>query len=55
MNKPSLTSQKTEGLGDKVERIAKPIAVGIDRVFGTNVKNCEACKRRRDWLNKHSK
>ena len=38
-------------LGDKVERVAQPIAKAIDKTFKTNLQNCGACKRRKDKLN----
>jgi hypothetical protein len=45
------------GLGEVVERIAKPIALEIDRVaadFGrvTRVAGCSACSKRRHFLNR---
>jgi hypothetical protein len=47
------------GLGDAVERIAKPIARKIDEVTAdllgtrgaTRLAGCSACSRRRKWLN----
>jgi hypothetical protein len=41
-----------KGLGDAVEVVAKPIARAIDRVAGTNIRNCSACAKRREALNK---
>lgn len=38
-------------LGDRVERIAQPIAKAIDKVAGTNIQGCGACKKRKEWLN----
>ena len=38
-------------LGDKIERIAKPIARAIDRVAGTKVANCGGCKKFKDRTN----
>ena len=35
-----------------VEAVAKPIAKAIDRIAGTNLANCQGCKRRRDKLNR---
>jgi len=49
---PGWTKPKSKGLGDKVEKIAQPIAKVIDRVAGTNIQGCGACKKRRDKLNK---
>jgi len=39
------------GLGDVVERIAKPIARRLDRALKTNLENCGGCAKRRDRLN----
>lgn len=55
MKKPNLTLKKTVGLGDKVERIAKPIAKGIDRMLGTKIEHCKSCKKRKDYLNQLTK
>jgi len=33
-------------LGDAVATVAQPIARAIDRVAGTDLQNCGACKRR---------
>lgn len=41
-----------KGLGDVVERIAKPIAKSIDRVLGTNIESCGGCNKRKNSLNK---
>jgi hypothetical protein len=43
---------KPLGLGDRVERIAQPIAKAIDRVAGTSIQGCGACKKRKEYLNK---
>jgi len=40
------------GLGDRVERIAQPIARVIDRVAGTKIRRCGACQKRKEYLNK---
>jgi hypothetical protein len=40
------------GLGDRVERIAQPIARVIDRLAGTNIQGCGACQKRKEYLNK---
>ena len=40
------------GLGDLVHAIAQPIAKAIDSVAGTNIQGCNACKQRREALNK---
>lgn len=39
------------GLGDRVARIAKPIARAIDAVTGTDLSNCPDCADRQAWLN----
>ena len=39
-------------IGNIVEKVAKPIAKGIDKVAGTNVRNCAECKKRKELLNK---
>jgi len=43
---------RQRGLGDRVERIAQPIARAIDKVAGTNIQGCGGCKKRREALNK---
>lgn len=48
---PEGCPKSTQGLGDKVERIAKPIAKVIDRVAHTNLQNCGGCKKRKEYLN----
>lgn len=40
------------GLGDRVERIAQPIARVIDGLAGTNIQQCGGCKKRKELLNK---
>lgn len=40
------------GLGDMVERVAKPIARALDKVLGTKLGDCDGCRRRRDKLNR---
>ncbi len=42
---------KPIGLGDRVERIAQPIARVIDKVAGSNIQGCRACQKRKEWLN----
>jgi len=39
------------GLGDLVEKIAKPVARSIDKAFGTNIEGCGGCKKRKEYLN----
>lgn len=46
---------KYRQLGDMVEVAAKPIAKAIDKVAGTNLRNCGGCRRRRYALNKSTK
>lgn len=41
-------------LGDAVHFVAQPIAKTIDLVFKTNLQNCGACQRRREYLNNMS-
>lgn len=43
--------KKITGLGDRVERIAQPIARAIDKVAGTNIQGCGACQKRKEYLN----
>ena len=40
------------GMGDLVEKIARPIAHGLDRVLGTHITGCSGCSKRQDVLNK---
>jgi len=42
-------------LGDAVEKVAQPIAGAIDKVVGTNIKECGGCKKRKEWLNNLTK
>lgn len=42
---------KPNGLGDRVERIAQPVARVIDRLAGTNIQGCGACQKRKKYLN----
>jgi hypothetical protein len=37
--------------GDLIASVAQPIAKGMDAIFGTNIKNCGGCGRRREMLN----
>ena len=39
------------GLGDAVKIVAQPIAKAIDAAIGTDVQNCGACEKRRQYLN----
>lgn len=41
-----------KGLGDVVHSVANPIAKAIDWVAGTDIENCEKCKKRREFLNR---
>jgi hypothetical protein len=45
------TPLKFRGAGDAVATVAKPIAKAIDAVAGTNLQNCDGCKRRQEKLN----
>jgi hypothetical protein len=39
------------GAGDAFAIVAQPIARAIDKVAGTNIANCEPCKKRRKAWN----
>ena len=39
------------GRGDQVAAIAQPVARAIDRIFKTNLQNCEGCKEMQRDLN----
>tara|TARA_R110000796_G_C14520858_1_gene430849 strand:- start:26 stop:244 length:219 start_codon:yes stop_codon:yes gene_type:complete len=47
----SLSNPRPLGLGDRVEKIAQPIAKIIDKVAGTNIQGCGACQKRKEYLN----
>jgi hypothetical protein len=47
----SLSNPRPQGLGDRVEKIAQPIAKIIDKVAGTNMQGCGACQKRKEYLN----
>ena len=47
-----VANRKISGLGDAIALIARPIAGIIDRVAGTNLRNCGGCQRRRENLNR---
>ena len=49
--KTSRIKKPITGLGDRVERIAQPIARAIDKVAGTNIQGCGACQKRKEYLN----
>ena len=40
------------GLGDAVAFIAQPVALFLDRTFGTHVVGCEGCAERQAALNR---
>ncbi len=40
-----------KNLGTKIERIAKPIARGIDAIWGSDLAGCSGCSKMRDNLN----
>jgi hypothetical protein len=42
---------ETIGLGDRIEKIAQPIARVIDKIAGTNIQGCGACQKRKEYLN----
>ena len=39
------------GIGDRVEQFLRPVVQTVDRIFGTNIKNCGDCKKRKGTLN----
>ena len=43
--------KKKTKLGDIAEKVFKPIAKAIDKVAGTDLENCEGCKKRKEYLN----
>lgn len=43
--------EKPSGLGDIVEKVAKPIAKVIDAVAKTNIQGCGGCAKRKKYLN----
>ncbi len=40
-----------KNLGTKIERIAKPVARGIDAIWGSDLAGCSGCGKMRDNLN----
>lgn len=38
-------------LGDKIEKVAKPVAKVIDTVFNTDLQNCGGCNQMKHDLN----
>lgn len=52
-----ITLKPKEGLGDKVEKVAKPIARTLKKVTGGRVDltNCGGCTKRREFLNRLSR
>jgi len=47
----SLREPRPQGLGDRVEKVAQPIAKIIDKIAGTNIQGCGACQKRKEYLN----
>lgn len=43
---------RTKGLGDYVAEVLQPVARAIDGAMGTDLEHCEACQKRKDWLNR---
>jgi hypothetical protein len=41
------------GLGDRIARLAKPIARAMDATLGTDLAHCQGCASRQAWLNTH--
>jgi hypothetical protein len=50
-DKKAASKKKINGLGDVVEKVAQPIARSIDKLLGTNIKNCGGCTKRKNSLN----
>ena len=48
LSKPAMFT----GLGDVIHAVANPAAKVLDKVFGTDLKNCGGCSKRRNNLNK---
>jgi hypothetical protein len=46
-----VSAAKFVGLGDVVHAVAHPVAVAVDKVFKTDLKNCVGCAKRRVGLN----
>lgn len=46
-----VSAAKFAGLGDVVHAVAHPVAVAVDKVFKTDLKNCVGCAKRRVDLN----
>lgn len=46
-----VSARKYKGLGDVVERVAKPVVRLVDSVFGTDLENCGGCQKRKEFLN----
>lgn len=51
INESNESNEKIKGLGDVVEKVAKPIAKVIDAVANTNIQGCGGCAKRRKYLN----
>lgn len=47
----SLLPLSQNGLGDKIERIAKPIARVIDKIARAKIAGCGGCKKMKERLN----
>jgi len=43
--------QLNRKLGDKIARVAQPIARAIDKVAGTKIAKCGGCKKMKERLN----
>ena len=50
-NEPIEVKRKSSGLGDLVEKLAKPVARLIDLTTGTKLAGCQSCQQRREKLN----
>lgn len=51
LNEIKLRYGRPRGAGDRVARVAQPIARAIDTAFGTKIKTCGGCAKRQAALN----
>jgi hypothetical protein len=47
----NIVEHTVSDLGDKIERLAKPVAKAIDKIAGTKIAKCRGCKKMKDRLN----
>lgn len=45
-------TDRIDGLGDVVERMARPVMSVLSAVTGQATKPCSGCKARQEWLNR---